>query len=125
MRGRDLRPGGGESAKLGNQLKTGGGVITGVGRVTGGDRINAPGLVTTVAPGTGRDDVSGLATIGAEVAVSAAATLFLGKGATIAGAHAVQIHGDVGLGGGGDGGPGRVALEACRGGGEADFGADP
>ena len=74
-------------------------------------------ILTTVAPGTGRDDVSGLATIGAEVAVSAAATLFLGKGATIAGAHVVQIHGD--------GGPGRVALEACRGGGEADFGADP
>ena len=62
-----------------------------------------------------------MAAIGAEVAFSSAATLFLGKGATVAGAHAVQIHGNVVLGGGGwNGEPGQGALvEACRGGGEA------
>ena len=67
---------------------------------TGGNWKDTSGQEATVTPRTSRDDVSWLAAIGAEVGLSSAATLFVGKGTTIAGTQAIQIHGDVGLGGG-------------------------
>ena len=89
---------------------------------TGGNWKNTSGQEATVTPRASRDDVSWLAAIGAEVGLSSAATLFVGKGATIAGTQAIQIHGDEGVGGRGWGGePGQGAPEeACKGGGEAE-----
>ena len=63
-----------------------------------GNWKDTSGQEATVTPRTSRDDVSWLAAIGAEVGLSSGATLFVGKGTTIAGTQAIQIHGDVGLG---------------------------
>ena len=89
-----MRPGGGKGTKLGNKLKTGGGGYNFQGT---GIREDAPSLESLDASWADKDDVPWLASISAEVGVSAAATFFMGQGAVLD-AHAVQIHGNMGLG---------------------------